>query len=79
MKTITLTDEAYGRLIEWKGSPKESFSKVVLKVVPKKGTLGQMIEDLSACPPLTSKQAKVMEESVSWGRDPNRFRDSWNS
>ncbi|MFT5474230.1 MAG: putative CopG family antitoxin, partial [Kiritimatiellia bacterium] len=34
MKTISLTDEAYKRLKEWKDESNDSFSKVVLKVVP---------------------------------------------
>ncbi|MFM8230618.1 MAG: antitoxin VapB family protein, partial [Chthoniobacterales bacterium] len=42
MKTITLTDEAYHRLKSWKTEPSESFSKVVLKAVPKRGTAADM-------------------------------------
>ena len=79
MKTITLTDEAYLRLKEWKDSDAVSFSSVVLKVVPQKGTLGQMLEDVQSLPTLSSKQAKVMEETVAWGRDPKRSRDPWTS
>ncbi len=47
MKTISLTDEAYERLKDWKNKPGDSFSKVVLRVVPEKGTLGQMLEDVA--------------------------------
>ena len=46
MKTITLTDVAYQRLKDWKQGSQSSFSSVVLKVVPERGTLGQMIEDV---------------------------------
>ncbi len=62
MKTITLTEEAYGRLAAWKGSPKESFSKVVEKIVPKKGTLGSILETTKTLSKLTSKQEKLLEE-----------------
>lgn len=34
MKTITLTDEAYARLKDWKSGAQDSFSNVVLRVVP---------------------------------------------
>ncbi len=40
MKTITLDEEAYERLKRWKRSPRDSFSRVVKRVVPLPGTLG---------------------------------------
>ncbi len=43
MKTITLDDEAYGLLKMWKASGKESFSKVIKRVVPVPGTLGALL------------------------------------
>jgi predicted CopG family antitoxin len=79
MKTITLTDQAYKRLKDWKGSEKDSFSSVVLKVVPEKGTLGQMLEDVGRMKPLSTRQAKVMEDTVKWGRDTGKSRDRWTS
>ena len=79
MKTISLTDEAYMRLKEWKESPKDSFSRVVLKRVPEKGTLGQLLEDMGTLPPLSSAQAKVMEEAAEYGRDAKGSRDPWTS
>lgn len=79
MKTITLTDQAYKRLKDWKAEEKESFSSVVLKVVPEKGTLGQMLEDMGHMPVLGHRQAKVMEDTVKWGRDPRRSVDPWTS
>lgn len=79
MKTITLTDEAYERLLSWKGASQESFSKVVLSVVPKKGTLGQMLEDVKSLPALSSRQVRVMEEAATWGRKPETLKDKWTS
>ena len=52
MKTITLTDEAYERLKAWK-SGKDSFSQVVLRKVPKRGTFGDLNESFKALPPLS--------------------------
>ncbi len=79
MKTITLTDQAYKRLKDWKTAEKESFTSVILKIVPEKGTLGQMLDDVGHMPPLKDKQAKVMEDTVKWGRDPGRSVDPWTS
>ena len=79
MKTITLTQEAYERLRAWKTPAEDSFSKVVLKVVPRKGTLGQMLEDVHALPPLSDRQSRVMEDTVAWGRRPKADKDKWTS
>ncbi|MDP6491574.1 MAG: antitoxin VapB family protein [Kiritimatiellia bacterium] len=79
MKTISLTDEAYERLKEWKDESSDSFSRVVLRVVPEKGTLGQMLEDVSRLPVLNEEQARVMEESARYGRDLEGSRDPWTS
>lgn len=79
MKTITLTDEAYERLLAWKKTPRESFSKVVMEHVPARGTMEQILHDIAKLPPLTSDQFKVMEDAASWGRKSSGFRDKWNS
>ncbi len=79
MKTITLTDEAYHRLKDWKQSGQDSFSSVVLKVVPERGTLSQMLEDVAHLPTLSKKSAAVMEEAAQWGREPTSHRDPWTS
>lgn len=42
MKTITLDEEAYRRLLAGKRAKGDSFSKVVKRVVPEAGTLGAM-------------------------------------
>ncbi len=79
MKTITLTDDAYERLLSWKQSPKDSFSSVVIRLVPPRGTLGQLIEDVRQLPPLSSKQFKAMEDAAAWGRKPDAGKDKWNT
>ncbi len=70
MKTISLTDEAYQRLKDWKQEREDSFSKVVLRVVPSNGTFGQLLEKVEDLPPLSRKQAMAMEEVAQYGRDP---------
>lgn len=78
MKTITLTEEAYNRLREWKQSAGDSFSKVILKVVPERGTLGQMLDDVGKLPPLGKEHARVMEEAGEWGGKPDA-EEKWTS
>jgi predicted CopG family antitoxin len=79
MKTITLTSEAYRRLKDWKAPHGDSFSKVVLRLVPERGTLGQMVSDVVQLPRLTEGDVRVMEEAAQWGREPEADADRWNS
>jgi predicted CopG family antitoxin len=79
MKTITLTDQAYLRLKEWKQGRGDSFSDVVLKMVPERGTLEQMLDDVAHLPALSKENAKVMEEAAGWGREPTGHREPWTS
>lgn len=77
MKTITLTDEAYQRLKDWKESNHDSFSNVVLRLVPKRGTLADLLESFSQLPPLSDQQAKTMTDAVAWANDWATERDPW--
>ncbi|MGH8191399.1 MAG: antitoxin VapB family protein [Rhodanobacteraceae bacterium] len=71
MKTITLTDQAYERIAALKTSPKDSFSKVILRAVPKRGTAAQMLKGIRKLPPLTPKQARLMEAAAAAQRRLN--------
>ena len=64
MKTITLSDAAYERLRAWKTGG-ESFSQVVLRVVPKRGTFGDLNESFKALPALTNEQSRVMLDTMA--------------
>jgi predicted CopG family antitoxin len=79
MKTITLTDEAYERIAALKLSAKDSFSKVILRVVPKRGTGAQMLAAVAELPPLTDKQVRAIEEVVAHNNDWKNWRDPWTS
>jgi predicted CopG family antitoxin len=79
MKTITLTEEAYGRLRSWKDRNLNSFSKVILAKVPKKGTLADLAAELEKLAPITSEQARVMEEAAAWANDWRNQRDPWTT
>jgi predicted CopG family antitoxin len=61
MKSMTLSEEAYQRLKSWKTDPSASFSKVVLKLVPKQGTAGDMDKAFDQLPKLTRRQAEAIE------------------
>jgi predicted CopG family antitoxin len=69
MKTITLSEEAYQRLKSWKTDSSESFSKVVLKAVPKRGTAEDMDEAFDQLPKLTGHQAEAIEAEAGWAND----------
>ncbi len=79
MKTITLTEEAYERLRAWKDRRLDSFSKVVLAKVPKKGTLADLAAEVEKLPPLTDEHARVMEAAVEWANDWRNQRDPWTT
>ena len=79
MKTITLSEPAYRRLAEWKAHGRDSFSNVVMRMVPERGTLGQVLEDVRALPRLKPDQARVMDETVAWGRKPRKEDEPWTS
>jgi predicted CopG family antitoxin len=77
MKTITLTDEAYARLKTWKDAESDSFSKVVERLVPAKGTLGQILTAIKELPTLTEAQSKTLEDCLSEFQDWSKQRDPW--
>ncbi|WP_420467350.1 antitoxin VapB family protein [Panacagrimonas sp.] len=77
MKTITLTEDAYERLAALKTSPRDSFSKVILRVVPKRGTAAEILAAVRELPPLTDEQARLMDEATADLRDPSNWRDPW--
>lgn len=67
------------RLKEWKEAPGDSFSRVVLKVVPERGTLGQMLDDVAKLPALSESQARVMEAAADYGADVTGTAEPWTS
>lgn len=79
MKTITLTDEAYERIAALKTSPKDSFSKVILRCLPKRGTAAQLLAAALQLPPLSEAQARTMEDVASENNDWKNWRDPWTT
>ena len=66
MKTITLSEEAYERLKAWK-TGKESFSQVVLRLVPKRGTFGDLEDAFRTLPKLSTEHSGMVESMASPG------------
>ena len=66
MKTITLSEEAYERLKAWK-TGKESFSQVVLRLVPKRGTFGDLEDGFRTLPKLSTENSGMVESMASVG------------
>lgn len=69
MKTITLDEESYALLKSWKRKPKDSFSSVVKKVVPRPGTMGAMLSYLESSSPGgyaegDAEKDRILEETV---------------
>ena len=79
MKTISLTDEAYERLKAWKSPEWDSFSKVVLEVIPKRGTAADMERAFCALGSLTPEGAKRIEEAMGWGNSWKNVAESWSN
>lgn len=77
MKTIALTDDAYERIAALKTSPKDSFSRVILRVVPKRGTASQMLAAVAELPKLTAAQEKKMRAVKAEQNDWANVRDPW--
>jgi predicted CopG family antitoxin len=79
MKTISLTDSAYYRLKTWKTSQRESFSQVVERLVPAKGTLGQIEAVAASLPRLTDDEAKTLDACLAEFKDWAAQRDPWTT
>ena len=65
MKTISLTDSAYQRLSSWKEGC--TFSEVVERMVPAKGTMASALAAAESMPNLSDKGFDALEpKNGSW-------------
>ncbi|MCX6970104.1 MAG: hypothetical protein NTV93_08120 [Verrucomicrobia bacterium] len=62
VKTISLTESAYQRLLSWKTGG--TFSEVVERMVPCKGTLGAVVEAAQSLPELSDADFEDLERMV---------------
>ncbi|EHQ36207.1 antitoxin VapB family protein [Methanoplanus limicola] len=63
-KTLSISDEAYDRLINWKKSDDESLSSVILRAIPKIRTPEELDELLSRIGSLSDEDADIMTKAV---------------
>jgi predicted CopG family antitoxin len=68
MKTISLSEVAYQRLVAWKSG--DTFSEVIEKMIPPKGTLQAAMKAAHSLPGLSEEDFKSLEEAVNVTRKP---------
>lgn len=44
-KTVSLSEEAYERLLTWKNADDENFSSIILRVLPKHRDISKILEE----------------------------------
>jgi predicted CopG family antitoxin len=69
MKTITLSEAAYERLKAWKVGG-DSFSQVVLRIVPKRGTFGDLEDAFRTLSKLSAEHSRTMVETLASRDEP---------
>lgn len=74
MKTISLSDVAYQRLMSWKNG--NTFSELIEKMIPPKGTLQAAIQAAQSLPALSEDDFKALEEAVNVTR--KQLPPAWN-
>jgi len=74
-----LTDDAYERLKSWKSPDRDSFSKVVLEVIPKRGTGADMEKAFQTLSPLTQEEANRIKEVMAWGSAWENASSAWSA
>lgn len=64
-KTVSLSEEAYDRLKKWKKNDDESFSNVILRVMPQFRTAEEISEHLKKSKKhLTDEEAEKMKKDI---------------
>lgn len=65
MKTIALSEKAYTRLASWKIDRDDTFSAVIERLIPPKGTLRAALEAAGSLPDLPSSEQASLESAVN--------------
>lgn len=65
MKTIAVSEKAYARLASWKTERGDTFSAVIERLVPPKGTLDGALEAAGLLPALPSQEFEAIEKVVN--------------
>ena len=75
MKTIAVSETAYTRLASWKTGRNDTFSAVIERLIPPKGTLGAALDAAGSLPALSAKEFDSLEKTVNATR--TKLRTSW--
>ncbi|HWY51302.1 MAG TPA: antitoxin VapB family protein [Chthoniobacterales bacterium] len=75
MKTIAVSEKAYTRLASWKTGREDTFSAVIERLIPPKGTLGAALEAVQSLPDLPAHDFASLEKAVNATR--KRLRTPW--
>lgn len=76
-KTISVSDRAYRRLRSWKTGKGDSFSQVIERLIPSKGSFDAVLEAAHELPVLSSTAAEELEARISETHTP--IEDPWKS
>ena len=75
MKTIAVSEKAYTRLASWKNGRADTFSAVIERLIPPKGTLAAALEAAEALPDLPPRGFEAVERAINATRQ--KLRPSW--
>ena len=75
MKTIAVSEKAYARLASWKAGRQDTFSAVIERLVPPKGTLDAALEAAESLPTLPAHEFDSLEKAVNATRQ--KLPSSW--
>jgi predicted CopG family antitoxin len=75
MKTIAVSEKAYTRLASWKNGRGDTFSAVIERLIPPKGTLEAALEAAASLPKLPPREFESLEKAVNATR--RKLRTSW--
>ncbi len=64
MKNIAVSESAYERLNSWKTGKRDSFSKVIERLIPPKGTFESAVRAAKHLPELTENKINDMEKAL---------------
>ncbi len=70
VKTIAISETAYERLAAWKIGERDTFSKVIERIVPPKGTFEAALEAAQHLPELSEEQGVKLADFYQKNRQP---------
>ena len=75
MKTIAVSEKAYTRLASWKTGQGDTFSAVIERLIPPKGTLGAALAAAKSLPELPALESESLENAV--GATRQKIHTAW--